>query len=243
MQMSALQRLVALHPETELWWDSSPLVYASWEREQRLAWCERPDLLAALDELGFDQVDSLIQGCTTNPPLTWSAIEADPATWEAWTREQARAITDPKALTWALYREVVRRGAAMLAETHRVSGGRRGFICGQVDPRDVSDRAAMVAEGRDLRTLGDNLMVKMPATKEGIEGIEALSALGIATNATLSFSVSQMVAVAEAAKAGFERARQAGVDLSGCRSACTLMLGRFEDAPLFKQPRANSASS
>ena len=214
MQMSALQRLIALNPETELWWDSSPLVYAPWEREQRVTWRERPDLLAALDELGFDRTDSLIQGCTTNPPLTWAAIEADPATWDAWTREQARTLTDPQALTWALYREVVRRGVDMLAETYRASGGQRGFICGQVDPRDVTDRAAMVAEGRDLHTLGDNLMVKMPATKEGIEGIEALSALGIATNATLSFSVAQMVAVAEAAKAGLRQARQAGIDLS-----------------------------
>ncbi len=238
MQLSALKRLVALNAETELWWDSSPLEYAAWEQEQRITWKERPDLLAALDELGFGRPDSLIQGSTTNPPLTWSAIKADPATWDTWTREQARTITDPKALTWALYREVCRRGADMLAETHRTSGGRLGYICGQVDPRDVADRGAMVAEGRDLRALGDNMMIKMPASKEGVEGIEDLSAMGISTNATLSFSVAQMVAVAEAARAGFAKARAAGIDLSGCRSACTLMLGRMEDAPLFKQQAA-----
>ena len=240
MQRSAVERLAALHPGTEIWWDSSPLIYAAWEAEQRTAWQNRPELLAALDALGgFYNLQSTIVGCTTNPPLTWGAIEADPDTWDEWTRERAAsAAGDAEEVLWALYHEVCRRGVAMLDEMFRASGKRYGHICGQVDPRSVTDCGAMVKQGQSLRAIGDNVMIKMPATQEGIEGIRILSGMGISTNATLSFSVAQSVAVAEAARAGFAQAQAAGIDLTGVRSCATLMLGRMEDAPEFRQQAA-----
>jgi transaldolase len=78
-------------------------------------------------------------------------------------------------------------------------------------------------------------MIKMPATKEGIDGIRILSGEAVSTTATLCFSVSQLVAVAEAARAGYDHARGLGLDLAGCRSTAALMLGRMEDAPAFRE--------
>jgi transaldolase len=240
MQPSAVERLAALHPGTEIWWDSSPLIYAAWEKEQRSAWRDRPELLAALEALGgFDNPASGIVGCTTNPPLTWGAIEADPTTWDEWTRQRAAGAADVQEVVWALYQEVCRRGTAMLSAMFGASDRRYGHICGQVDPRSVTDCAAMVQQGQSLRALGDNVMIKMPATQEGVEGIRILSGMGISTNATLSFSVAQSIAVAEAARAGFAQARAAGIDLSGVRSCTTLMLGRMEDAPDFRRQAAD----
>jgi transaldolase len=81
-------------------------------------------------------------------------------------------------------------------------------------------------------------MVKMPGTKEGIEGIRLLTSEGIPTNATLTFVLPQLIAVAEAVKAGLREARAKSVDLSGWRSVVTMMLGRYEDCTVFKEDAA-----
>lgn len=233
---SAIERLASLHPGTEIWWDSSPLIHAAWLREREDAWRDRPDLLGALERLRvFSGAGSLFRGSTTNPPLAWRAIEADRPRWDQWTRNRARTATDANDLLWSLYGEVSNQGAAMLEPIYLASGGRFGHICGQVDPRQLTDREAMVQQAQRLHSLRPNLMIKMPATKEGIEGIHILSRQGISTTATLCFSVSQIVSVAEAAQAGFAEARADGRDLRGCRCCAALMMGRMEGAPEFAE--------
>ena len=71
---SPLERLAQTHPDLEIWWDSSPLVYRTWV-DKMLAAVEperRPVLQEQLARL-YDTVDpgrSLFRGCTTNPPLS-----------------------------------------------------------------------------------------------------------------------------------------------------------------------------
>jgi transaldolase len=98
----------------------------------------------------------------------------------------------------------------------------------------------MLTQAYRLHALNRNVMIKMPATAEGIEGIRILSAEGISTTATLCFSVAQLVAVAEAAQSGYEQARQHGIDLTGCRSCAALMMGRMEEAPAFQEQAEES---
>ena len=233
---SAVEKFAALHSGTEIWWDSSPLVYARWQEERGASWRDRPDLLDALARLGdFASQGGLLCGSTTNPPLAWKAIQADQEAWDTWTYAQACTNSSVEALLWRLYGEVCDRGARMLEPKFVASAGRYGHICGQVDPRQLTDLEAMLAQARGLRALRPNVMIKMPATQEGIKGIRILASEGISTTATLCFSVSQLVAVAEAAQAGFDEARRAGVDLTGARSCAALMLGRMEEVPLFAQ--------
>jgi transaldolase len=233
---SALHRLAALHPATEIWWDSSPLIYPYWREDTRYAWRERPEMWRTLEALGvLGQPEAVFRGSTTNPPLAWGAIEADRLAWDGWARKQARNATSPQELFWGLYEEVCRRAAAVLAPLHAASRGRQGYVCAQVDPRQQTDLAAMLTGARRLHALAPNIMIKMPATQEGIEGIRILASEGICTTATLCFSVSQMVAVAEAAQAGAKAARAAGRDLSGWRCCAALMMGRMEAAPEFAQ--------
>jgi transaldolase len=232
---SALRRLTELNPGTEVWWDSSPLVFESWLSERRLAWGRRPNLLAALDELTFSSLDGVLRGCTTNPPLALEAFEQRRGDWLSWARDRRSDAGSGPALAWQLYCEILRRGAEQVLPLWEQSEGRRGQICGQVDPRLSTDRDAMVAQGIELHGTCPNVMVKMPATEAGIDGIRLLSSMGISTNATLGFTVSQILAAAEAARAGLAEARTAGVDLSRTRSMATLMLGRMEDAPAFAE--------
>ena len=58
------------------------------------------------------------------------------------------------------------------------------------------------------------------------------------TNVTLGFTVAQLVATGEAAQAGLAEARQRGTDLRNWRSCAVMMLGRYEDAPPFKEQAA-----
>lgn len=232
-QGTALGGLCSLNSGTEVWWDSSPLVYDQW-RAVTLA--GSPGLALAVNEFWDREAPAggLIRGCTTNPPLAWQVIEANQPYWDAWTRERARTLLDAHELMWSLYSEVVDRGAALLEPIFHASGGRFGHICGQVDPRQLHDLSAMLAQAHRLHSLRPNVMIKMPATKEGIQGLQQLSGEGISTTATLCFSVSQLVAVGEATKAGFATARARGRSLHGCRCCAALMLGRMEEAPQFR---------
>jgi transaldolase len=233
---SAIRRLAELHPDTEIWWDSSPLIFDAWRADCRRAWAGRPDLLAALEDLGgFESLARVFRGCTTNPPLALQAIQDNAAEWDAWIAAQAPRAASAHELLWNTYEEVLRRGAHRLAPLWDESGGRYGHICGQVDPRSLMNTGAMVAQGQWLHAVHPNVMIKMPGTREGIEGIRILSGMGISTNATLCFSVAQILAVAEAARDGFAAARAQGVDMTGARSVATMMLGRMEDAPPFAE--------
>jgi len=240
---SAIERLAALNPGTEIWWDSSPLIYAGWRDELSATWRERPALLEALEQLGGlpnaqgreYPAQGLIRGSTTNPPLVWKAIESDRERWDTWTRHKASDASSANDLTWSLYGEVCKCGAALLEPIYHASQGRYGHICAQVDPRGLTDLEAMLARARFLHNLADNIMIKMPATKEGIEGIRILIGEGISTTATLCFSVSQLLAVAEAARLGFLSAASKRMNLTALRSCAALMLGRMEEAPQFRR--------
>jgi len=177
----------------------------------------------------------LLRGSTTNPPLAWQAIQANLPRWESVAREQARDATDPVDHLWRVYGEVCRAGAERLLPLYRASGGRYGHVCAQVDPRTPTDTGGMLDQAHRLHALAPNIMIKMPATREGIAGLRALAAEGIPTTATLCFSVAQAVAVAEAARAGYAQARAAGHNLDGARCTAALMLGRMEDVPRFRE--------
>ncbi|MGH2353745.1 MAG: transaldolase family protein [Chloroflexota bacterium] len=241
---SALERLADSHPGLEPWWDSSPLIFDAW-REETLATLqgERRTVRAEqLDRL-FNRADptsSVFVGVTSNPPLSVQAIQKDPQTWNAWTDELVRGHASATAedLFWPTYREVVRRGAAFVRPIFDASGQRRGYLSGQVDPRVYGDLQEMVRQAIQMHQVAPNVMVKLPGTKEGIFAIELVTGMGIPTNATLVFTLPQMIQVAEAVKRGLARARATGVDLSGWRSVCTMMLGRFEDAKPMKQQAA-----
>jgi len=246
MSMSAVESLAATHPDLEIWWDSSPLIYADWQEDilQSTPKDTKQEVVAQIQRLYDEQRPerSLLRGSTTNPPLSLRVIESHRHVWDTWTDRQIASTDDLSTpeLLWRVYGEVVSRGAAALEAIFEQSDHRYGYICGQVDPRRPTDLAAMVDQGQRLNAIRPNIMIKMPASKEGIDGIRRLAAMGIPTNATLCFSVSQLVATAEAAQAGVTEARSRGVDLSCWRSCASLMMGRLEDHPEFDRQAAEN---
>jgi transaldolase len=126
-----------------------------------------------------------------------------------------------------MYLELVKRGADAIRPVFDKSGGRYGFLSGQVDPRYVTDYHKMLAQGLSIAAQGENVMVKIPGSMEGYAVIEELTARGIATNNTTSFTVPQYMRCMAAVTAGLQRARAAGVDLSRWRSVVTHMSSRL----------------
>jgi transaldolase len=231
-----LEQLAATNPDCEIWWDSSPLIYPNW-KQATLAkypapatsgWAEQlgrlldPQTITAEGKMGF-------RGVTTNPPLSLQAIKHAPDVWAKRIKEIARENpgADVEGVYWALYLEVVRKGAEMILPVFKASGGKYGFLSGQVDPRWVSDGRRMLAQGLEIAAQSENVMVKIPGTKEGYEVIEELTARGIATNNTTSFTVPQYMRCMAAVSAGLFRAKAAGVDLSRWRSVITHMSARL----------------
>jgi transaldolase len=239
LDANPIRRLKDTHPGLEVWWDSSPLVYTDWLAGAGQAYrtARLLDLVPGPDGQTFFAPDSLLDGATTNQPLTWQVLEQYPDVWAEWLAAQRPSAgnLDAREAMWRVHIEVAARGADMLAPIFEATDRRRGQICCQVDPRDMTDVDAMLAQARRIHAARPNIMVKLPGTAEGIECVRLLTAEGVPTNVTLGFTVSQLVAVGEAAAAGLAEAQRRGTDLRNWRSCAVMMLGRYEDAPPFKE--------
>lgn len=236
MSLHILEKLAQTNPECEIWWDSSPLVYPSWKAETLASAPEakRADWETQLTRLYDDATIAAngtmgFRGVTTNPPLSLQAVELDPAGWRQLVADIARAdpALDVEGVYWQMYLQLVKKGADAILPVYRQSGCKYGMLSGQVDPRFVTDGEAMLAQGLSIAAMGENVMVKLPGSKEGYEVLEELTARGISTNNTTSFAVAQYSRCMAAVSAGLQRARAAGVDLSKWRSVITHMSSRL----------------
>jgi transaldolase len=235
---SPVEKLAKAHPDLEIWWDSSPLVYEEWV--QKMLNAAPPDRRAGLEEqlgrlyVAGDPARSVFRGCTTNPLLSWGAVKADRRFWDDWADDLVAANPDltVKELVWLTYKEVVRRGAEMYLPIWQASKGRFGFISGQLDPRLFVETEQMVQDAEELAALSPNVMIKVPASMQGIEVIKILTSRAISTNTTVCFTLPQILASADAVMEGIALAQKEGVDLSRWRAVITMMLGRLTENPV-----------
>lgn len=232
---SPIERLAKTHPDLEIWWDSSPLVYPKWvskmldksEPSKRTILEEQLNRLYNKD----NPAQSLFRGCTTNPPLSYQAIKSDEEYWNAWIDELVVSNPDCTAyeIAWLTYKEIVKRGAQMYLPIYEASKGRFGWISGQLDPRLFTETEKMIQDAQDLAALSPNVMIKVPASMQGIEVIKQLTAMGISTNTTVCFTLPQIMASANACMEGIQMAQKNGTDLSRWRAVITMMIGRLTE--------------
>jgi len=236
-----MERMAATCLTSEIWWDSSPLVYDTWSRKVIESTSpERRDEVAAWHKRYYicdKPLQQLFRGVTTNPPLSWAAVGDCPEFWREWAAEEKRKDlkVKPHDVWWKMYKEIVRRGAEKYYGVFRQSGNRYGYLSGQVDPRDYDNESAMKSQAIEIAGIATNIMVKVPGTAQGVKVIKYLTSRGISTNATLCFTVPQYVAVAKAVKEGVEAAKKKGVNLKRWRSVITAMMARYEELGTLKQ--------
>jgi transaldolase len=235
LKKSPMERFNETCETAEIWWDSSPLVFDSWSKKTLAETPpDRRDEVASWHAryyMSDKPLEQLFRGVTTNPPLSWAAVADCPDFWREWAIEQKRL--HPKAsahdIWWMMYREIVKRGAEKYLGVFHHTDFAYGYLSGQVDPRDYQNEEAMRRQAEEIAAVGSNIMIKIPATEQGVKVIRYLTSKGIPTNATLAFVLPQFVAVAEAVRDGIEVARRNNVDLSMWRSVITTMSARYEE--------------
>ncbi len=162
-------------------------------------------------------------GMTTNPFLCGATLQSTPEFWKA---ELAQLPESELEKPEQLISMVVRHYANLLSE-FRAAGFGKGYCCAQTNPCKPGDAAYMLEQAKRYAKIASNVVIKLPATRSGIEAIEECAALGLNVAATVSFTVPQVLAVAEAIQRGFKRARQNG--LKPGLGIAVLMVGRLDD--------------
>jgi transaldolase len=166
-------------------------------------------------------------GVTTNPFLTNLALSKRRQEWAERIQQVLAQADSPEAKAEALMRLTITPVAEKLLPEFERSGGRMGYVCAQVNPLRAGDRERMLAMAERFHGWAPNIAVKLPATAAGLDVLEECVARGITVTATVSFTVPQVIAVAEAHRRGIRRARAAGIEPGRCFAV--IMIGRLDD--------------
>lgn len=173
--------------------------------------------------------EDAVSGVTTNPTILAKALAGSDE-----YDDQLRTLLEAGATVEEVYRRLVTtdiRGACeVLAPTWTRTGGADGFVSVEVTPAVAHDVAATVREVRDWvkRVDRGNLLVKVPATPEGAEAFEALTAEGVSVNVTLIFSLDRYREIARRYVSGLDRFVEAGGDPSRVHSVASFFVSRVD---------------
>jgi transaldolase len=170
-------------------------------------------------------------GATCNPVIALAALRSDLPRWQK--RIAAYAAEHPTAgeseIGWQMVRELSVEAAALLGDAFTEHRGRNGRLSVQTDPRLYRNPRALADQAVEFDALAENIIVKIPATESGIAAMEEATYRGVSINATVSFTVPQAIAVAEAIERGLQRREAEGLDVSRMGPVCTIMVGRLDD--------------
>jgi transaldolase len=186
--------------------------------------CSVKELSSSIDNNGA-------VGATCNPAIVLEVLKKE---WEVWKPRIAALVTEmPTAseddIAWRLTEEMSIKAAALLKPIFDREKGRNGRLSIQTNPKYWRDSKRLVEQALHFNQLAPNIIVKIPATEAGIPAIEEATALGISINATVSFTLPQVLAVAEAVERGLRRREKEGKDISTMGPVCTIMVGRLDD--------------
>ena len=165
-------------------------------------------------------------GVTTNPPLAAAALNADPEGWRPAIEDISKDLS-PNEMTEERIRRVTLKAAELMMPTFESTNKMHGYVCAQVNPQIPGEAKEMFEMAKRLHDWAPNIAVKLPVTNAGLEILEECAALGITVVGTVSFTLPQVLAVAERYQAGLARARKAGVEPGRCFAV--VMVGRIDD--------------
>lgn len=170
-----------------------------------------------------------VRGVTTNPSIFAAAI-----TGAADYADDISAFSgdDVDALVQKLTTDDVRMACELFLDLYKSSNGIDGRVSIEVDPRLARNTAETIVEGIALHKIVDrpNVMIKVPATPEGLPAITALIAQGISVNVTLIFSLKRYGEVIDAFTQGISLASAQGRDLSTIHSVASFFISRIDSA-------------
>ena len=176
-------------------------------------------------------IDLGVSGLTSNPSIFEKAITGSADYDEALMR-LAAAGGSASEIFEGLAIEDIRDAADLLLPVYERTAGGDGFASIEVSPHLARDTAGTVAEARRLHSeLGrPNVMIKVPATPEGIPAIRALIGEGINVNVTLIFSLDAYAQVRDAYIGGLEDLASAGGNPADVASVASFFVSRVDSA-------------
>jgi transaldolase len=185
---------------------------------------------ASIQELTYSLEHGAV-GATCNPVIVLGVLKKEMGSWKDRIRaliEEHPAATEDQ-ISWQLVREVSVKAASILKPVFDQHRGRNGRLSIQTDPRFYRDTKSIVEQAQDFDRLAPNMIVKIPVTHAGIPAIEEATYRGISINATVSFTLPQCIAVAEAVERGLGRREKEGKEIAAMGPVCTIMVGRLDD--------------
>ncbi len=173
--------------------------------------------------------DHGIVGVTTNPSIFQAAL-AHGAAYAGQLAELAHAGTGVDEAVFAMTTRDVRDACDLFAPVSEATDGVDGRVSIEVAPGLAHDTDATIAQAKELHAAvgRPNVLIKIPATLEGLPAISAVLAEGISVNVTLIFSLERYRAVMNAFLVGLERARDAGHDLARIDSVASFFVSRVD---------------
>jgi transaldolase len=173
-------------------------------------------------------VDSGIRGVTSNPTIFQKAMTGSDAYDEQFKSLLARGSVEDAF--WNMAVDDVTHACGILRPVYDSGAGGDGFVSLEVSPALANDTESTIHDARSLhqRINLPNLMVKIPATEEGIPAIKAMISEGRNINVTLIFSIQRYGEVIEAYLSGLEALAAAGGAMDKVHSVASFFVSRVD---------------
>ncbi len=174
-------------------------------------------------------VDEGVRGVTSNPTIFQKSIAAG-SDYDAQIAELGAQNKSTYEIYEALVIADIRQAADVLRPVYNESHGRDGFVSIEVNPRLAADTAGTVDEGRRLfKTIErPNVMIKVPATDEGVPAVATLIGEGINVNVTLIFGLDMYEKVMQAYLDGLRVVSASGRPLASVASVASFFISRVD---------------
>jgi transaldolase len=192
-----------------------------------------------LDDLSRERINSgslvdliaqkNVVGVTTNPTIFAAALSKGEA-YDEQVRQLAAAGVSVDDAIFEITTDDVANASDIFHEVFERSNGVDGRVSIEVAPGLARDTKATIEAAKKLsdKIQKPNVMIKIPATAEGLEAITETIAAGISVNVTLIFSLERYREVINAYLTGLEKAKEAGIDLSGIHSVASFFVSRVD---------------
>lgn len=170
-----------------------------------------------------------IRGQTSNPTIFQKAISQG-SLYDQQILELARSGKQAEEIVWDLMIQDVRSACDIFLPLHESSEGHDGYVSLELNPTMAHDTAGSLAQAAQLvpRVDRPNLMLKVPATPEGLPVVTELISQGIHVNVTLLFSVQRYEQVLDAWMTGLEKRLEKGASVRGLHSVASFFVSRVD---------------
>lgn len=191
--------------------------------------------------------DGDVTGVTSNPTIFNNAISGS-RIYDETIQPMALAGSDPESIFFQLAIEDIRNAADLFRPIYDQTNGADGYVSLEVSPKLARSTRKTIEQAKWLWQLLDrpNVMIKIPATLQGLPAITAAIAEGINVNVTLIFSLERYIAVTDAYMKGLEKRVKAKKAINHVASVASFFVSRIDtkvDARLKEMVDGGGANS